>query len=166
MKKEEIQMNQKGNVASALGSILLGALLIIMKGKIISVAITVLAVFVIIGAIVDFTAGLVNFGIVKMVAGVCILVFGWIFASLAFYILAAGIILMGLLQISSIKKTMPVNLTAGERFQEYFKPGLMVVAGACMLFNQSGTIAWAFIATGVLLIVNGIMTLVGANKTY
>ncbi len=165
-KKEEVQMNQKGNVASALGSILLGALLIIMKGKIISVAITVLAVFVIIGAIVDFTAGLVNFGIVKMVAGVCILVFGWIFASLAFYILAAGIILMGLLQISSIKKTMPVNLTAGERFQEYFKPGLMVVAGACLLFNQSGTIAWAFIATGVLLIVNGIMTLVGANKTY
>lgn len=137
-----------------------------MKGKIISVAITVLAVFVIIGAIVDFTAGLVNFGIVKMVAGVCILVFGWIFASLAFYILAAGIILMGLLQISSIKKTMPVNLTAGERFQEYFKPGLMVVAGACLLFNQSGTIAWAFIATGALLIVNGIMTLVGANKTY
>ncbi len=159
-------MNQKGNVASALGSILLGALLIIMKGKIISVAITVLAVFVIIGAIVDFTAGLVNFGIVKMVAGVCILVFGWIFASLAFYILAAGIILMGLLQISSIKKTMPVNLTADERFQEYFKPGLMVVAGACLLFNQSGTIAWAFIATGVLLIVNGIMTLVGANKAY
>lgn len=159
-------MNQKGNVASALGSILLGALLIIMKGKIISVAITVLAVFVIIGAIVDFTADLVNFGIVKMVAGVCILVFGWIFASLAFYILAAGIILMGLLQISSIKKTMPVNLTAGERFQEYFKPGVMVVAGACLLFNQRGTIAWAFIATGVLLIVNGIMTLVGANKTY
>lgn len=159
-------MNQKGNVASALGSILLGALLIIMKGKIISVAITVLAVFVIIGAIVDFTAGLVNFGIVKMVSGVCILVFGWIFASLAFYILAAGIILMGLLQISSIKKTMPVNLTAGERFQEYFKPGLMVVAGACFLFNQKGTITWVFIATGVLLIVNGIMTLVGANKTY
>ena len=73
---------------------------------------------------------------------------------------------MGLLQISSIKKTMPVNLTAGERFQEYFKPGLMVVAGACFLFNQKGTITWVFIATGVLLIVNGIMTLVGANKTY
>lgn len=159
-------MNQKGNVAAALGSILLGILLIIMKGKIITAAITILAVFVIIGAVMDFMAGLSNFGIVKLVVGVCILVFGWIFASLAFYILAAGIILMGLLQISSIKKTMPVNLTAGERFQEYLKPGLMVVAGACLLFNQSGTIAWAFVATGVLLIINGIMTLVGANKTY
>ena len=73
---------------------------------------------------------------------------------------------MGLLQISSIKKTMPVTLTAGERFQEYFRPGLMVAAGACLLFNQSGTIAWVFIATGVLLVINGIMTLVGANKTY
>ena len=39
-------MNQKGNVASAIGSILLGILLIIMKGKIITVAITILAVFV------------------------------------------------------------------------------------------------------------------------
>lgn len=159
-------MNQKENVASALGSILLGILLIVMKGKIITATITLLAVFVIVGAIMDFVAGLVNYGIVKSVAGICILVFGWVFASLAFYILAAGIIIMGLLQISSIKKTMPVNLTAGERFQEYFRPGLMVAAGACLLFNQSGTIAWVFIATGVLLVINGIMTLVGANKTY
>lgn len=157
-------MNQKENVASALGSILLGILLIVMKGKIITAAITILAVFVIVGAIMDFLAGLVNYGIVKLVAGICILVFGWVFASLAFYILAAGIILMGLLQISSIKKTMPVNLTAGERFQEYFKPGLMVVAGACLLFNQSGTIAWAFIVTGILLIVNGVMSLFGSQK--
>lgn len=157
-------MNQKENVASALGSILLGILLIVMKGKIITAAITILAVFVIVGAIMDFVAGLVNYGIVKLVAGICILVFGWVFASLAFYILAAGIILMGLLQISSIKKTMPVNLTAGERFQEYFKPGLMVVAGACLLFNQSGTIAWAFIVTGILLIVNGVMSLFGSQK--
>ncbi len=157
-------MNQKENVASALGSILLGVLLIVMKGKIITAAITLLAVFVIVGAIMDFAAGLVNYGIVKSVAGICILVFGWVFASLAFYILAAGIILMGLLQISSIKKTMPVNLTAGERFQEYFKPGLMVVAGACLLFNQRGTIAWAFIVTGILLIVNGVMSLFGSQK--
>lgn len=158
-------MNQKENVASALGSILLGILLIVMKGKIITAAITLLAVFVIVGAIMDFVAGLVNYGIVKSVAGICILVFGWVFASLAFYILAAGIIIMGLLQISSIKKTMPVNLTAGERFQEYFRPGLMVAAGVCLLFNQSGTIAWVFIVTGVLLVVNGVMALFGANRT-
>ena len=42
-------MNQKENVASALGSILLGILLIVMKGKIITAAITLLAVFVIVG---------------------------------------------------------------------------------------------------------------------
>lgn len=63
-------MNQKENVASALGSILLGILLIVMKGKIITAAITLLAVFVIVGAIMDFVAGLVNYGIVKSVAGI------------------------------------------------------------------------------------------------
>lgn len=157
-------MNQKENIISALGSILLGILLIAMKGKVITAAITILAIFVILGAVADFMAGLANIGIMKAVAGVCILVFGWLFAALAFYILAAGIIVMGLLQIASIKKTMPVNLTAGERFQEYFKPGLMVVAGACLLFNQSGTIAWAFIVTGILLIVNGVMSLFGSQK--
>lgn len=157
-------MNQKENIISALGSILLGILLIVMKGKVITAAITILAIFVILGAVADFMAGLANIGIMKAVAGVCILVFGWLFAALAFYILAAGIIVMGLLQITSIKKTMPVNLTAGERFQEYFKPGLMVVAGACLLFNQSGTIAWAFIVTGILLIVNGVMSLFGSQK--
>lgn len=157
-------MNQKENIISALGSILLGILLIVMKGKVITAAITILAIFVILGAVADFMAGLANIGIMKAVAGVCILVFGWLFAALAFYILAAGIIVMGLLQITSIKKTMPVNLTAGERFQKYFKPGLMVVAGACLLFNQSGTIAWAFIVTGILLIVNGVMSLFGSQK--
>ena len=75
-------MNQKENVASALGSILLGILLIVMKGKIITAAITLLAVFVIVGAIMDFVAGLVNYGIVKSVAGICILVFGWAAAGL------------------------------------------------------------------------------------
>ena len=48
-------MNQKENVASALGSILLGILLIVMKGKIITAAITLLAVFVIVGAIMDLS---------------------------------------------------------------------------------------------------------------
>ena len=157
-------MNQSGNVASAIGSIILGIMLITMRGKIISAAITILALIVIVTAIIDFSRGLTNSGIAKMVAGVCILVFGWIFASLAFYILAAGIILMGLLQISTISKTLPVNLTSGEKFAEYFKPGVMVVAGACLLFNQSGTIAWVFIVTGALLIVNGIMTLFGSNR--
>ena len=156
-------MNKNGNIVSAIGSILFGILLITMKGKIISVAITILAIAVLVSAIVDFSAGLMNLAIIKAVVGVCILVFGWIFVGLAFYILAAGIILMGLLQISAIHRELPVNLTSGEKFAEYFRPVVTVVAGACLLFNQSGTIAWVFVVTGVLLIVQGVWSLVGAG---
>ena len=45
-----------------------------------------------------------NMGIVKAVVGVCILVFGWVFVNLALYILAAAIIIMGLLRITNIHK--------------------------------------------------------------
>ena len=48
-------MNQKENVASALGSILLGILLIVMKGKIITAAIALLAVFVLIMLVILVT---------------------------------------------------------------------------------------------------------------
>ncbi len=157
-------MSQKESIISALGSILLGILLITMKDRIIGVAITVLGVAVLISAIVDFSAKLMNLAIIKAVVGVCILVFGWIFVNLAFYILAAGIILMGLLQISSIHNYSPVNLTSGEKFMEYLRPVVTVIAGACLLFNQSGTIAWVFIVTGVLLIVQGVLALIGANR--
>ena len=71
-------MNQKGNVASALGSILLGILLIVMKGKIITAAITLLAVFVIVGAIMNCEVGCRNlyFGIWLGICKSCILYSG------------------------------------------------------------------------------------------
>lgn len=157
-------MNKKEEIISAIASIIIGVLFIVMKDRIIGVAITVLGVVVLISALMDFLAKMTNLAIIKAVVGVCILVFGWLFVNLALYILAAGIILMGLLQISGVHKNMPVNLTSGEKCMEYLKPVVTVVAGACLLLNQSGTISWVFIATGVLLILQGIMSLAGANR--
>lgn len=156
-------MNQKENMVTAFMSILLGVLLITMRDRVIGAAITVLGVAVLISAVADFVAKLMNTAIVKAVVGVCILVFGWMFVDLALYILAAGIILMGLLQISGIHRYSPVNLTAGEKLMVYMRPVVMVLAGACLLFNKNGTLAWVFVVTGILLVVQGVMSLVNSN---
>lgn len=156
-------MNQKENMVTAFMSILLGVLLITMRDRVIGAAITVLGVAVLISAVADFVAKLMNTAIVKAVVGVCILVFGWMFVDLALYILAAGIILMGLLQISGIHRYSPVNLTAGEKLMVYMRPAVMVLAGACLLFNKNGTLAWVFVVTGILLVVQGVMSLVNSN---
>lgn len=151
-------MNQRSSAVSAVATILLGALFIIKRGGVIGLAITVLGVSVLVFALLDFLAKLTNAAIVKGVVGLCILVFGWIFVDLAIYILAAGIILTGLLQISSIKQYSPVNLDTSEKLFIYARPAMMVVAGACLLLNKNGTIDWVFVLVGALLVIQGVMS--------
>ncbi len=151
-------MNQRSSAVSAVATILLGALFIIKRGGVIGLAITVLGVSVLVFALLDFLAKLTNAAIVKGVVGLCILVFGWIFVDLAIYILAAGIILTGLLQISSIKQYSPVNLDTNEKLFIYARPVMMVVAGACLLLNKNGTIDWVFVLVGALLVIQGVMS--------
>lgn len=152
-------MDKKIRVVSSVISIVLGLMLIVMKGEIISLAITLLGVTVLISAISDFVNSFKNVGIIKAVIALCILVFGWVFVNLALYILAAAIIIMGLLQIANINEIVSVNLTVKDKALIYAKPVITVLAGACLLFNQGGTIAWVFIITGILLIIEGIINI-------
>lgn len=158
-------MDKKESMMTSIISIVLGLLLIVMKGEIISLALTVLGVAVLVSAGVDFANKWMNTGIVKAVIGVCILVFGWVFVNLALYILAAAIIIMGLLQISNIYKYAPVEITLKGKILLYAKPALTVLAGGCLLFNQGGTIDWIFIVTGILLMVEGVLELADAFKS-
>lgn len=157
-------MDKKINIVSSIISIVLGFVLIIMKGEVINLAITLLGAAVIVWAIADFVNGFVNLGIVKGVIGVCILVFGWIFVNLALYILAASIIIKGLLQIANINRFPLVDFTVKDKILIYLKPAVTVLAGACLLLNQGGTIAWIFILAGILLLVEGALELIETIK--
>lgn len=157
-------MKKKENMIAAVISILLGFMLIIMKNHIISLAITVIGVAVLVSAVVSFINKLTNIGIMKAVVGVCILVFGWMFINLALYILAASIIVMGLLQINDIRRFVLVDFTLKDKILLYTKPGVTVLAGICLLFNQGGTIAWVFILTGILLVAEGVLELISLLK--
>ena len=157
-------MQRNGNLISGLISIALGLMLIIMKGEVISVALTVLGTTAIVMAVADFTKGFTASGIVKAVVGVCILVFGWLFINVALYLLAGAIIIMGLMQILEIHRSGIVFLTNGEKILAYLKPVLTVLAGILLLFNQGGVIDGVFIATGVLLIFEGILGLADQIK--
>lgn len=63
-------MNKNESIVSSIIYIALGLMLIIMKGSVISLAITILGVAVLISAIMDFMNRLTNIGIVKAVIGV------------------------------------------------------------------------------------------------
>ncbi len=152
-------MINRGNPVAAIASVVLGILLIILKNDVISIALTVLGAAVLISAIVDFTGKRTNSAVIQAVIGVCILVFGWVFVNLALYVFAAALLIVGLLQIINIGKS-GAGRPAKAGLAVYFKPAVTVLAGACLLLNQSGTIAWVFVVSGILLIAEGVLELI------
>lgn len=157
-------MRRKEDIISAIFSMLIGVMLIVMKGQVVSIAITVFAVIVLISAIIDLVNKLINSAIVKAVIGVCILIFGWVFVSVALYLLAAAIIIMGLLRIVNMHKILPEDMTHQQKLFAYIRPAITVLAGICLLFNQGGAVNWVFILTGVLLVAEGVLDVADALK--
>lgn len=157
-------MQRKDDLISAVISMLVGVMLVVMKGQVVSIAITVFAVIVMISAVIDLVNKLINSAIAKAVIGVCLLIFGWVFVSVALYLLAAGIIIFGLLRIVNMHKVLPEDLTHEQKLFAYSRPGITVLAGICLLFNQGGAVNWVFILTGVLLVAEGILDVADALK--
>lgn len=157
-------MRRKEDIISAIISMLIGVMLVMMKGQVVSIAITVFAVIVMISAVIDLVNKLTNSAIAKAVIGVCLLIFGWVFVSVALYLLAAGIIIFGLLRIVNMHKILPEGMTREQKLFAYIRPGITVLAGICLLFNQGGAVNWVFILTGVLLVAEGILDVADALK--
>ncbi len=157
-------MRRKEDIISAVFSMLIGVMLVVMKGQVVSIAITVFAIIVLISAVIDLINKLVNSTIVKGVVGVCILIFGWVFVSVALYLLAAAIIIMGLLRIVNMHKILPEEMDHREKIFAYIRPAITVLAGICLLFNQGGAVNWVFILTGVLLVAEGVLDVADALK--
>ena len=136
-------------------AIVLGLLLFLLKGEVISIVLTIIGILVLVSAFFDWKNQRTNTGLVKLVVGICILFFGWLFVNLALFLLAAVIIIIGLKKIIQVKEQNPVNLSMQEKVVVYAKPVLTVLAGAILLLNQGGVIDWIFMVVGILLIIEG-----------
>lgn len=149
---------QNKSVSAAL-TIALGVLFIILKGQVVSIAMTVLGVALMVLAVLDLAHNLVPPAVVKAVVGVLVLVFGWAFVSVALYIMGALLLIYGILQVISTFKAAFFGKNILLTILSLVEPAICVFAGICLFFNQGGTIAWVFIVSGVFLIIDGILAL-------
>ncbi len=157
-------MDKKQNLIASAVSIALGALLIAMKGNIISIALTVIGVALIAFAVIDILQGVKTLAVIKGVFGVCILVFGWVFINLALYIVGGFMIASGLMQIVNRHKPGNVIYSKKQENLELIKSIAVILAGGCLLFNQGAAVDWVFVVAGVLLIIEGIMGVIETAK--
>ena len=89
---------------SAILTILVGMLFLIWKGAIVSIAMTVIGVLLIIAAVMNLIRKNYTACVIGAVFGVMVLCFGWIFLSVALYVLAA------ILLIYEGNKPLPVQV--------------------------------------------------------
>ena len=138
--------------------IVLGALFIILKGEVISIAMTAVAFYLIVTGILALSKKMTNTGVIYLVCGLIVLFFGWVFVSVAVYVIAALLLIYGILQLINVSKLRIKG------FKKYLEPILNIVIGLCFLLNLGNTINWIFYVLGILFIVEGILTLLFSKK--
>ena len=147
------------HLIQAILTIALGVLFMVFKSDIIGIAMTVLGVALIISAVVDLVHKQVAPCVIKAVVGVVIIVFGWTLMNAALYIMAALLLIYGILLLYQTIKDKE-RVENADKILRFVKPILYIVISVCLLFNQGGTIAWVFILSGIFFIVEGIISLV------
>ena len=147
---------------SAILTVALGVLLIVMKAEVLSIGITVLGIALIVAAILDFVRKKIVAGIVKIALTILFVVLGWAVIEIALYILAAFLVVYGVLDILGklAGKKLPKSFFG--KIIAFVEPAICIVAAICLVFYQGATMGWIFILTGVVLIINGVLALIEA----
>ena len=156
-------MKMSSKISSAVISIAIGVMFIILKGSVISITMTIIGAAAIIMAVVDFANKQNRPGVIKCIIGVAVLVLGWILVDIALYLIAGVLIVLGVSQIISAIKLNDLCNSVQKVFM-IIKPVATLGAGFCLLFNKGGTMDALFIVVGVLVLVEGMLSLVDPTE--
>ena len=151
----------RGNdTITAIALIVIGALFMIYKSEVISIAMSLIGFTLITLGVVSVVKQFVVSGVIKIVFGVLVLTAGWLFIKLALYILAAFLLIAGISELYpmanvKIKKiTLPIALHIAQ-------PVIYILVAICLFFNQGGALSWVFTVSGLFLIIDGALGLIG-----
>ena len=92
-------MKKTEKLISALATITLGVLLIILQGSVVSILMTVLGVGAIVFGVIDLFNKNFPHAVVKIVCGVVIIICGWVIVSAVLYVLAGLLLIVGILLV-------------------------------------------------------------------
>lgn len=149
------------DLITAIALLLLGILFIVYKGGIISIAMSIVGGVLLALGILDLVRGFRTGGVIKTVLGVLVLVAGWTIISVALYILAAFLLIAGISELRVVWQIRPKKMKIGY-IAHLLQPIVYIMVAICLLFNQGGAISWVFYVSGIFLIIDGVIALVGA----
>jgi hypothetical protein len=146
-----------------------GLLFVILKDGVISIAMTLFGIGLIVSGIIPLLdqkgQDKTTESIIKIAVGACIIAFGWIFVTIALYVIAVILIAYGALLIYNQVKSKVKDDTVVKTLLRYSTPVVCVVAGILLFFNLGGVMSWVFIVAGVLLLIDGALLIADSLLT-
>lgn len=155
-------MKQSEKIVSAIVTVALGVLLIVLRSDFISILLTIGGIALIALGAIDLFNRLVPPAVVKIVAGGLIIFCGWVVVQAALYVLAAALLIAGILLLYDKVKNKVRCRTLLYTILDYASCALLIVVGFLLLFNQGNTVDWVLIVSGILTVAEGSILLVGA----
>jgi len=156
-----MKAQRQNKLVSAILTLALGILIMYMKQGVVSIAMTVIAIALVVYAVLDILNKKLTLAIIKVLAAVAIGVLGWTLVEIAMYIIGALALVYGVLQLVSFftsggfkNRNILVVIFA------LIEPVVSVVAGVGLLLSQASTLGWIFTVVGILLIVDAVLALV------
>ena len=145
-------------------AVIVGVMFVVMKGEVLSFALTLLGVAAIIMGALEIKKDAKNSGIIKIIVGAVIILFGWMFVDITLIVIAVLMILFCGMNLIGSLKTDGYPMSTAQTISTYAKPVIGLVAGICLLFNRGGTVAWVFTVVGIVFVVEGIMMLMESKN--
>lgn len=154
-------MKKSEHIISAVFTIAIGVLLMIMKGEMISVFMTILGVSLIVLGLINLLEENIPFAIVKVVIGGVVIFFGWTIVSAVVYILAALVLIVGILALYDCVRFRLRCMHGKETLKILIEPIVCILIGLILFFNKWD---WVFVLAGLFTVLEGGLLLFDALR--
>ena len=148
---------RNNELISALLYIILGVLLVVFKSQTLGWAMTIAGIFFVISGVLDLIRQNYAGGAVSLIIGIAILVLGWLAVEIVLLVLGILIAFKGIVALLAIFKRKHNNAL------DVLFPVLTIAAGLMLAFGNN-SLDIMIVITGVLLIIDGVLGLLGAMK--
>ena len=156
MAKSKKTKTNGSELLTALLYIVVGILFCIKQDAMIDILLTIAGVLLIVKGVLDIVAKRVASGVIAAVAGLAMLLLGWVFKS----IIHIAIVIFGIVILIKAIQNIFEMLKRKYTVLEMVGAILAAVIGVLLIFNGWGMINWVFILIGIALILDGAIALI------
>lgn len=148
-------MKKSEKIVAAVLTMILGILFIILKDSFIGILMTIVGASLVVLGLIDLVNKLIPPAVVKMVAGLLVIICGWVIVEAVLYILAGVLLIFGILLLYYRVKNYMAGCDFMQIVLDFVTPSICIVIGFLLLFHSGAVLNFVFIASGILAFIEG-----------